>query len=391
MYERGIKTWLAVLSIAAVIVGALVPMTWYLSQPSQPSEEGLLFGNSAAQMEEWYGTLVYACQAYVDNIGDRILLQNAQWKFEKQLVDLRYMATSLDVDGIIMVPLGESADIIEWLVYEKGIPVATYDTDAETPAITVNVSVNNVEMGKTLAQKLMDVIEEKEGEVKGTIFILTCYESPVGTPRIEGMREALDEYPDVEVIDFDIPQWAMDTAKTTTVEAISAYGKPLAILGCNGLSTLGAVGGLEYRGMAVPQGEEGHVYVGSFDVYSDTINYLKEGIIDVGADQPNLFYGTLGIYFIKRVIEEKPVPTVGTTLISDDTKPDGPQPDGTWNIVLNGEYLGVEPFAIPFWAPVTIVEANGHMWLPVAPAIVYPDTVANAPIWANCVADWITH
>ena len=184
----------------------------------------------------------------------------------------------------------------------------------------------------------------------------------------------------------------MADAKKTVVDAIAAFGPPLGIVACNASTGMGVMEALKTADAAIPRGRRGHVYTGVVDVEKPMKEYMHQGICDAGVDQPNLFYGTLAQYFLQTYIEEGEdmIPPVGVTVYSDPNKPNGPQPDGTWNIYLTGEvHEGVDVYKYPSWAPAPVVESYGHRWLQVRPAIVTPENAEELPIWSNVVDPWL--
>ena len=200
------------------------------------------------------------------------------------------------------------------------------------------------------------------------------------------------EYPGIEIIEYFCPGAATEIAKEKVVEGITAHGRPLAIIGTNATVSVGIIEGLRAKKMLVPRGQQGHVYVGSLDTPSRTKEDMLNGYVDISTDQPNLAYGFLSVYFL-RLIKEKGVdalPPIGSTVICEPDKPEGPQPDGTWNVVPRGqEHEGVTPTDMTYWAPAKVVERYGHRWLQTAVYVSRPETVADAPIWINVVEKWL--
>ena len=119
---------------------------------------------------------------------------------------------------------------------------------------------------------------------------------------------------------------------------------------------------------------------------------MLERYIDISVDQPNLAYGFLSVYFLRWIKENgvDSLPSIGSTVICDPNKPEGPQPDGTWNAVPKGEeHEGVRSTDMTYWAPAPVVEKYGHRWLVTGVYVSTPETVAEAPIWVNVVEKWL--
>jgi len=151
------------------------------------------------------------------------------------------------------------------------------------------------------------------------------------------------------------------------------------------------VEGLKSAKMAVPRGQEGHVWVAGVDAGTECLRMIKDGLIDAAIDQPNLWYGTLAMRFMRMIKQEgaQALPNYNQTVISDPTKKEGHQGDGTYNIVIPDiEYKGVRPFQYPIFAPCPVVEEYGHRWLQVNSFFVDETNADTAPIWTNVAKAW---
>lgn len=126
--------------------------------------------------------------------------------------DLMSQAILQGYDAIIVGPVDTEAlvpSIKE--ANEAGIPVINYDSFIEGADVYARVGSGNEEMGKMAGEYAADLLEEKYGEVKGNIIVLSYPALETMNKRIAGFKEALEEYPDV-------------TVKEETVEECTAEG-----------------------------------------------------------------------------------------------------------------------------------------------------------------------
>jgi len=387
------------LIIVAVTIGVFAALgTWDVAysaeKPADPGKKSYFWGNSPfEQMCDWYRVLVKASDYYALDHGNKIINLNPNMILEAQIRDLRYLVAQ-GIDGLLIAPTSTSGMVraVEW-VADQGIPVVTYDGDADTPKVVINIRVSNEKIGELAAQGMIDAMKADGVEPRGKVILISGSTTNVGAiERKDGAKAVLDKYAGIETVVYMIEGWSIVDAKKTVVDAVSAWGPPLGLVVCNASTGVGAIEGLKSARAAVPRGKPGHVYVGVVDVEKPMKEFMHEGLCDVGVDQPNVFYGTLGQYFLQAYLEEgeDAIPPVGVTVTSDPNKPNGPQPDGTWNIYLTGEvYEGVDIYKYPTWAPAPVIEKYGHRWLQVRPTIATPENCEELPIWSNVVSPWL--
>lgn len=359
-------------------------------------ERGYLWGEETLSLQdEFLITLSRGVKYYAADQGDTAITLNPNFSVEAQIRDLRYMVKGLKVDGIFITPLSDVAlvGVIEWCI-DQGVPVVCWNTDVKSAKMPLSILVSNVRFGEATAEALVEEIKKDGVELKGKVFVMGCGvpTDPWVPKRNGGVINVLKKYPGIDVVEYFAPGASLEITKERVVEGITAFGKPLAIFGTNCTTDVGVIEGLKTKGMLVPRGEPGHVYVGCLDTPSRVKEDMLKGYVDVSADQPNLAYGFLSVYFL-RLIKEKGVdalPPIGTTVICDPSKPEGPQPDGTWNAVpKGGVHEGVCPTDMTYWAPAKVVDYYGHRWLQTEVYVSTPETVEEAPIWINVVEKWL--
>jgi len=371
------------LILGTFVMGAVAKVNY------QWGEEALYLG------DEFLITLSRAAQYYAADQGDTLITLNPNLSIEAQIRDLRYMVSGLKIDGIIISPLSDVAlkDTIEWCI-DQGVPVVCYNTDVQSPKAPISILVSNERFGEAAAEALVKEIQKDGVELKGKVFIVGC-----GTPqdpwvpqRNNGIKKVLEKYPELEIVEYFAPGSSVEITKQRIFEGITAFGKPLAVFGTNATTGVGVIEGLKTKNMLVKRGDPGHVYIGTLDTPSLIKEAMLERYIDISVDQPNLAYGFLSVYFLRWIKENgvDSLPSIGSTVICDPNKPEGPQPDGTWNAVPKGEeHEGVRSTDMTYWAPAPVIEQYGHRWLVTGVYVSTPETVAEAPIWVNVVEKWL--
>jgi len=365
-----------------------------------PVKKGFLWGEEALYLgDEFLITLSRAAMYYAMDNGDTLITLDPHLSVEAQNRDIRYLVLGAKVDGIMISPLSEEANVeaIEWAI-DQGVPVVCYNTDVKSPKVPISILVSNEKFGEAVGDAIGNLMK-KDGVVpkKDDYAIVVGCGTPMDpwVPKrnggvISGFKKY---YPDVEIVEIFAEGASTEITIKKVTETITARGKaPLAIFGTNCTTDVGVVEALIRKGMAIPYGKPGHVYVGCLDVPSRIKDEMLKGIVDRGADQPNLAYGFLSVYFLRLIKQkgEDALPPIGSTVIYDPTKPEGLQPDGkTYNVVPRmKEHEGVLATDVNYW-PGPVVEYYGHRWLQTGVYVSTPETVATAPIWINVVEKWL--
>jgi len=367
--------------------------------PPTPTKKAYVFGLSHYYIDDdWTRVEVQGAQFYAEDHGYSLMVTNPHGDVETQVKDVKHLVGSVGVDAMLISPTDPKilTETIDWTVKEKHTPVICWNTTAETDSIAITIMSGTVQVGEMIAQAMVDAVKESGLELKGNVFVPSGpYAETQARMLWEGYNNVLAKYPDLELQRFECPSWGADEALKAIVDAIAGMGKPLMVLGTNVTTLLGSVEGVKRAGVAIPRGEPGHIFVGGFDCAKEAANYVKEGLLDAVSDVPNPHWLGLAQYFAKMVIEEgvDALPPVGTTLIDDITKPDGSQPDGTWNIALERgclEHKGANPWTNPVWAPAKIESLFGHRWLNTGAVIVTPKNVDTYVGWYLLVDKWLT-
>jgi len=373
------------------------PTPQTITQTTQVTTEvtkklGYLWGDTPFEMEEeWYWTLNRASLAYATHLGDRMMTIDPHMHLESQTKDIAYML-QVGIDGLMGCPIEPEGAVKAFeQVKSKGLPICVYDGDAKTSAIDMAIRVDGFRLGAQCAEAFVKKIEAGGGKLEGTLFMSYHGQiNPIQTDRKNGMLSVMSKHPGLKIIEY-ATESNQEKAKTAIFEAAQSQGKPAIVMATNLTQLIGAVEGLKSAKMDIPRGQEGHVWVAGVDAGNEVLRMIKSGLIDVAIDQPNLWYGTLAIRFLRMIKEQgaNALPAIGQTVTSDRTKSEGAQSDGTFNVLIPDiEYKGVRPFQYPIFAPCPVVELYGHRWLQVNSFIVDETNADTAPIWTNVAKAW---
>lgn len=370
------ESWIVTVIVVAVVIGSGIYFA--MSGPSEgPTEEKKFIGlASHASANAWEA-------AYNDAFGWYCEDENLQWSWMACEWDVAVQKTRTEqlvdqgVDGIVMSPVDPHAltDAIDY-ADSHGVPVITNNSDADYSKILMFIGFSNERAGERLGAKIVEYLENKYGEPRGTVVNLRgVMAMSAGIDRDEGIHNVLDNYPNITVIDKNSEFNETKALNMTKAEIES--GKEIdAFYGANGACGLGAVEGIEAAGK-----DPKDYYIATIDAFPAVIRDIKEGTIDVALDQPALSYNALSVHYMVKYLEEGPsaIPDIGDTVTAEDVE------ISTGNI-----HLGVDPWSGDHWSPAEVVSRkdvagyeHDHPWLRTHAVMVTKANADEPTLWGN--------
>lgn len=223
------------------------------------------------------------------------------FSLESQLKNIED-AVAMGFDGMVIAPVDVEGTVpaIE-MAYNSGVPIFTVDIVANTDAVLVGYCTYNYEAGCTNAEKMAELIFEKNGAYKGKVAM------NLGQPtisshiqRAEGFKDTMkNKYPDIEII---FEKFAIKPEENLLVaeDALAMYGEELDAIFVTGDSAANyTCQAIDNAGLFKPIGDSGHIIVVGFDGESLGINNIKNGRQDATVAQNPINMGylaTLALY-----------------------------------------------------------------------------------------------
>ena len=153
----------------------------------------------------------------------------------------------------------------------QGIPVFAWDADAPNSERLAYVGTNNVEAGKVAGEELANAI----GGAGQVAIIHGSLTAQNAIERVDGFMQALENYPDIEVVATEPTDDSPATALSKSESLLQAYPDLKAFYGVTGVGVPGAAG-------AVKQADKcGEVVVVGFDVVPQGIEAMRDGCAQV--------------------------------------------------------------------------------------------------------------
>jgi ribose transport system substrate-binding protein len=231
----------------------------------------------------------------------------------KQLSDIEDLLTK-GVDLLIVRPctLDTGVPAIEKAM-KAGIPVVISNRSTSTDQFISQQSTSKVDMGRNLAQWLMDQIGGK-----GKIVAI---EGPAGSgPQVEmwkGSEEILAKYPDVQVVARKPTNWDQAEAKTAMEDYLQAFPDLAGVISMAGNMSVGAIEAMEEIGLdpcKIPV---------TGDDYNGWMKWIKAHSCDMITTDPSWSSGA-SIIASLMILNGQPVPKRWwmQTLVYDSTNID---------------------------------------------------------------------
>jgi ribose transport system substrate-binding protein len=186
--------------------------------------------------------------------------------------------------GILVVGFEPSLDAIVDKAIDAGIPVVTLDADLPGSKRIAFVGTGNYQAGFEGGKKLASLVGEK-----GKVAIMTRPGQSNLEERIVGYKDALAQYPDIEIVQI------ADTQSDPTVAAQAAAALLQKYPDLAGIGCVEAAGGAGAATAVNEAGKAGQVKIVSMDRGNDVLEYIKDGIISASVAQQTAlmpFYGT---------------------------------------------------------------------------------------------------
>lgn len=153
---------------------------------------------------------------------------------------------------------------------DAGIPVITWDADAPGSARILYIGTDNVAAGRTAGEEMAKAIGNKGkiAIINGALTALNAQQ------RVEGFKEAIAKYPDIEIVADEATDDSPEKALSITEQLLQAHPDLVGLYGVTGVGVPGAAG-------AVKQANKcGTVHVGGFDVVPQGVEFMKAGCVD---------------------------------------------------------------------------------------------------------------
>jgi len=191
------------------------------------------------------------------------------------------------IDGLAISPC--SADALVRPAQEaatKGVKVVTVDSDLADPSARLcYIGTDNKEGGRIAGETLAEVLGQK-----GTVAIVNGAPSAQNcVDRVDGFRESIAQYPDIEIVDEQTCQSQRELALQVSENILSQHSDLAGFFTVNAPGAPGA-------GLAVKsKGLTGTVKIVGFDLLDESLDLLRDGVVQALVAQKPYDMGKLAV------------------------------------------------------------------------------------------------
>ena len=205
------------------------------------------------------------------NVEVKTPVDTAEGAGNEQQTQLCDEAIVNGVDCVVLCPVDTEAIVpAAQRIADAGIPIVASNTRiADESLCETFAGLENVKQGYELAKALF----EKMGG-KGTLIIIEgSTGAQTSLDRIEGCKQALEEYPDIELVASQSANYSRAEALNVAQNLLQSYPDVDAIYCCNDEMALGTAEAVDAAG------KTGQILIAGQDANDDAVSALKEGKI----------------------------------------------------------------------------------------------------------------
>lgn len=196
----------------------------------------------------FYQDMLAMMKKTADELGVTIVDVDGAGDVQTQLTAVEDLIYAKDVDAIVMCPVDTEAISTATLeCNENNIPVVTVDVRSADGDVVSHVASDNYQIGVEAAKYAEQLLEEKYGEVKGTVACVGYPQITTIAERADGFTEYFADNPNVEVVFQDPISLDPDTAQGVGDDLLQAYpeGSLDIIFGANETNAVGVISAAE--------------------------------------------------------------------------------------------------------------------------------------------------
>lgn len=272
-----------------------------VSQAPQASKEGksdtetkLLAFSQGDNGNSWRVTNTDDMQAQAEARGFEFIWADAGADPSKQLSDIQDLL-SRKPDILVVAPVQTEAltPCVE-MASQAGVPLITIDravgADIGTGTYVAKIEQDFTEVGRQCGEYVAEFLTDKYGEPKGKVLEISgTVGASASIDQSNGIREVLEQYPDIEIVDSQSGDYSRATARSVMDDFLNKYpeGSVDFIISYNDEMSFGAMQAMEDAGRTDLLGA-----IVSKDGMRDALEAITEGKIYACVQCTPYFGGT---------------------------------------------------------------------------------------------------
>ncbi|SOC57424.1 monosaccharide ABC transporter substrate-binding protein, CUT2 family [Chromohalobacter canadensis] len=281
------------LALGTFTIAALSALTPTQAQAQEKQEVTIPVVIKATTASYWQAVFDGAHQA-ADRLGIQIEeLGPANETEVARQISIMENLVSRQPTAIVLAPVSNDAlaGPVE-AATDADIPVVIIDSGVDTDRYASLIATDNFAAGQRAGHALAECIEKTSGDAAGEVAYLRT--NPNGeslVSRDNGFLDAMDQYPDIKVVDNRVANNDTAKAMNDTLDLLNRHPDLKGIFADNQLMGDGA--GTAFA----EQGAGDDVCLVAFDSSELEVDFLRQGIIDSLVVQDPYMMGYSGVWF----------------------------------------------------------------------------------------------
>jgi len=276
------RAGIGLLTISALLACGK-PQSESAGKPESPAKadgkQGRLFGAVYQTMNNpFFVELNEGLKQAIESRGDRLIAIDCQFNSLKQKNDISDLLLK-GVSGLFINPVnweGIKGSLLQ--AKEKRVPCVVVDAPVKDEELVLcQVASDNVEAGRLAARALA------QARRPAKIAILHLSVNKACIDRVDGFREELAKYPDMQIIDTQEGKGTTEAARPVMRDLLGRYSDLNAVFPINDPSALGAISALESAGklkdvtvVTVDGSAEGIAAIEAGKLFSSSAQFPRE-------------------------------------------------------------------------------------------------------------------
>ena len=268
--------------------------TQIVEKAVEVEKEGeVTIGFSAIELSGVWGQVMNSLVSHAEEKNWDVVTNNANFSAETQANQIEYFI-SQGVDAIVTVPVDSQAICASVKkAKDAGIPFYIIDRTPIGCEVNMIIQSDNYLAGKQAGETMVELLDSKYGEPKGTILELQGYLGQnVAQMRGDGFNDVLNAYPNITVISKPT-EWSADKFSSITLDVVGSTAVDGIYIHSDCVGTTAVLSALEQLGKKFTRDQEGHIFITGVDGCPESLQAIRDGFSDEASSQPVSDFGII--------------------------------------------------------------------------------------------------
>ncbi len=248
-------------------------------------------------------SMVQGAEEEAQDQGLTLIVKDSQGDLEVQMDQIMDLI-AMDVDALLIEP-GDIVGLSSCLekAKEAEIPVFCIDTGVDDESVAAWIASDNYDIGKQAADYIAELLYDRYGEYRGKVInLMASLTTTSGIQRSAGFMEAMEAYPDIEIVATQNTNLSTERALSVTSNLLQRYPQLDAIWCAGDNAAIGVIQAIDQAGRFYEKGNDRHIFVVSADGAEDALEAVCQGKMDMCISQNPLYMAKAAVGLIAETL-----------------------------------------------------------------------------------------